>query len=264
MRDLPAPLHVGEEDIMRLLKVPDVKHLLYEVHYLNKYIKEEFMFKVGLSFQAGRSDARMLKSTSKVPEPPALAPKEAPKRYAGGEDPQSLNEWNAEFIKVKYLQGEYKQRYDLKTKEAKVLEEELCGCRTELANIIHFVSLQDQQIDRLQVDLERAQTTIIQLCKDQKASIEKVAVLEAENKRSQTLITEKEAALTGFESLRDRDRIYEVEVKALEQQCIDEGFLKGVHLVQRKIGVKVEGLTPSQASDDSPPDSDGDEIESEL
>ncbi|KAH0459963.1 hypothetical protein IEQ34_010626 [Dendrobium chrysotoxum] len=31
MRDLPTPLHVGEEDIMRLLKVPDVEHLLYEV-----------------------------------------------------------------------------------------------------------------------------------------------------------------------------------------------------------------------------------------
>ncbi|KAH0457698.1 hypothetical protein IEQ34_013013 [Dendrobium chrysotoxum] len=116
MRDLPAPLHVGEEKMMRLLKVPDVEHLLYEVRYLNKYIEEEFLFK-----------------------------------------------------------------------------------------------------DHVQ---------------------------EA------------------------RDHIYEVEVKALEQPCLDDGFirgfLKGVHLMQRKTGVEVEGLTPSQASDDFPPGSDGDEIESEL
>ncbi|KAH0463053.1 hypothetical protein IEQ34_007635 [Dendrobium chrysotoxum] len=189
MRDLPAPLHVGEEDMIRLLKVPDVEHLLYEVRYLNKYIEEEFLFK----------------------------------------------------------------------------------------------------IDRLQVDLERAQTTITQLREDQRASGERVAVLEAENKRSQTLIAEKEAALTSFESARviddfkksiafkiiiqdhiqeARDHIYEVEVKALEQQCLDDGFiwgfLKGVHLMQRKTGVEVEGLTLSQASDDFPPGSDGDEIESEL
>ncbi|KAH0455926.1 hypothetical protein IEQ34_015958 [Dendrobium chrysotoxum] len=35
-------------------------------------------------------------------------------------------------------------------------------------------------------------------------------------------------------------------------------------IYEQKTGVEVEGLTPSQASDDSPPDSDGDEIESEL
>ncbi|KAH0470519.1 hypothetical protein IEQ34_000242 [Dendrobium chrysotoxum] len=157
MRDLLASLHIGEEDIMRLLKVSDVEYLLYELHYLNKYIEEEFLF----------------------------------------------------------------------------------------------------------------MATITQLHEDQRAFIEKVTVLEAENKRSHTLITEKEAALTNFESSREaHNHIYEVEVKALEQQCIDEGFiwgfLKGVRLVQRKSGVEVEGLTLSQASDDSPPDSDGDEIEREL
>ncbi|KAH0449273.1 hypothetical protein IEQ34_023073 [Dendrobium chrysotoxum] len=309
---------------MRLLKVPNVKHLLYE------YIEEEFLFKVGLSFHSGRSDARMLKPTSKVLEPPVPVPKAASKRQVGGEDPQvllkkkklegvaantgkvapvsspikirlsrrteleaeltgALNEWNAEFVKIKYFQGEFKRKYDQKTREAKVLEEELCGCRTELANIVQSISIQNQQIDHLQVDLERAQAMITQLREDQRASGEKVAVLKAENKRSQTLIAEKEAALTSFESARvfddfkksiafkiiiqdhvqkARDHIYEVEVKALEQQCLDDGFIrgfmKGVCLMQRKTRVEVEGLTPSQASDDFPPGSDGDEIESEL
>ncbi|KAH0463411.1 hypothetical protein IEQ34_007993 [Dendrobium chrysotoxum] len=34
---------------------------------------------------------------------------------------QSLNEWNKEFMMIKYLQGEYKQKYDHKIKEVKVL-----------------------------------------------------------------------------------------------------------------------------------------------
>ncbi|KAL0912707.1 hypothetical protein M5K25_018699 [Dendrobium thyrsiflorum] len=354
LTDLPAPLHIVEEDIMRILKVPDIEHLLYEVRYLGRYIEEEFLFKVGLSIHAGRSDAKMLKKSAKAPEPPvpapapAPAPKVAPKRPVGGSDPQSLkkkkiegvatsadkapssssparlhipedvlnhqcigrrraddlllrrkeleaelthslNEWNSEFVKVKYLQGEYKRRYDARAKEVRVLEEELSECRTELANTVHSVSLQNQQIDRLQVDLDGAQTVITQLRKDQKTTVEKVGKLEAENKRSQTLLTEKEAALSDRESSRiiedfkssiafktliqdhvqeARDHIYDIEVKALELQCMDEGFirgfLKGVRLMQRKTGITVEGLTPSQASGDPSSDAEGDEVESEL
>ncbi|KAH0452478.1 hypothetical protein IEQ34_019777 [Dendrobium chrysotoxum] len=171
MKDLSAPLHVAEEDIMRILKVPDIEHLLFEVRHMSRYIKEEFLFKVELSFHAGRFD-------------------------------------------------------------------------------------------------------------DQKASKEKIASLEAKDKRSQTLIAEKEAALSGSEPLKviedfkksiafktiiqdhvqeARDHIYDIEVKALEQ-----GFLKRVRLMQRKTAVQVKGVTPSQASDDFPSGFNGDEIESEL
>ncbi|KAH0433524.1 hypothetical protein IEQ34_027007 [Dendrobium chrysotoxum] len=163
MRDLPAPLHVGEEDMMRLLKVPDVEHLLYEVRYLNKYIEEEFLFKVGLSFHSGRSDAWMLKPTSKVPEPPVP--------------------------------------------EAALTSFESARVIDDFKKSIAFkIIIQDH-------------------------------VQEA------------------------RDHIYEVEVKALEQQCLDDGFIRGF---LKGTGVEVKGLTPSQASDDFPPGSDGDEIESEL
>ncbi|KAL0915634.1 hypothetical protein M5K25_016067 [Dendrobium thyrsiflorum] len=247
LTDLPAPLHIGEEDIMRILKV----------RYLGRYIEEEFLFKVGLSIHAGRSEAKMLKKSAKAPEPrlqPQLQLQRSPLR-------------NREFVNVKYLQGEYKRKYDSRTKEVKVLEAELSECRTELANI----------------------AVITQLRKDQKASAEKVGKLEAENKRSRALLAEKEAALSGLESSRiiedfknsiafktliqdhvqeARDHIYDIEVKALEQQCMDEGFirgfLKGVRLMQRKTGVTVEGLTPSQASSDPSSDADGDEVESEL
>ncbi|KAH0465500.1 hypothetical protein IEQ34_005603 [Dendrobium chrysotoxum] len=65
-----------------------------------------------------------------------------------------------------------------------------------------------------------------------------------------------------------RNHIYNVEVKALEQQYIDEGFirsfLKGVRLVHHRTIVKVKGLTLSQASDDSPSNSGEGDIKSEL
>ncbi|KAH0471142.1 hypothetical protein IEQ34_000865 [Dendrobium chrysotoxum] len=161
MKYLSAPLLVREEDIMRILNIPDIEHLLYEVCYLNKYIEEEFLFKVGLSFYAGRFDARMLKISSKVPEPLAPASKVGPKRQARGDDPQAL--------KKKKLEG-----------------------------ILRSIAFKTIIQDRVQ---------------------------EA------------------------RDHIYDA---------------KGVRLVLQKTRVEVEGLTPSQALDDSPSDSDGDKIESEL
>ncbi|KAL0927438.1 hypothetical protein M5K25_001605 [Dendrobium thyrsiflorum] len=197
----------------------------------------------------------------------------------------SLNEWNSEFVKVKYLQREYKRKYDSRTKEVKVLEEKLSECRTELANIVRSVSLQNQQIDRLQVDLEGAQAVVTQLQKDQKTSAEKVGKLEAENKKSRTLLAEKEAALSDLESSRiiedfkksiafksiiqdhvqeARDHIYDVEVKALELQCIDEGFIRGFLKGGSPDAAKDRCYSRSQASGDPSSDVDGDEVESEL
>ncbi|KAH0467452.1 hypothetical protein IEQ34_004690 [Dendrobium chrysotoxum] len=64
------------------------------------------------------------------------------------------------------------------------------------------------------------------------------------------------------------NHIYDVEVKALEADCMEEGFIrgfmKGVRAVQRKTGAEIDGLTPSQASGDPSSDSGGEEIESEL
>ncbi|KAL0919535.1 hypothetical protein M5K25_011634 [Dendrobium thyrsiflorum] len=151
-------------------------------------------------------------------------------------------------------------------------------------------SLQNQQIDRLHIDLVDAQATINQYAKNQKTLEEKIAAAENENKRLQNLLSEKETRSQSEQSpsrvieefkksiafkmiVQDQiqeacDHIYDVEVKALEHECMKEGFvrgfLKGVRLVHRKTGAEVEGLTLNQASGDSPLDSDGDEIESEL
>ncbi|KAH0449542.1 hypothetical protein IEQ34_020234 [Dendrobium chrysotoxum] len=49
LKELPVLLHIGEEDILGDLKILDVKNLLYEICYLNKYIEEDYLFKVGCS-----------------------------------------------------------------------------------------------------------------------------------------------------------------------------------------------------------------------
>ncbi|KAH0463128.1 hypothetical protein IEQ34_007710 [Dendrobium chrysotoxum] len=64
------------------------------------------------------------------------------------------------------------------------------------------------------------------------------------------------------------NKLFDAEVRNMERQCLEEGFvrgfLKGARLVQRKTGVAIEGLSPSQASEDLSPDLDDDDVESEL
>ncbi|KAH0460120.1 hypothetical protein IEQ34_010783 [Dendrobium chrysotoxum] len=66
LKELPIPLHIGDEDLLKILKLSDIDDLHYEVHYLSRYIDKEHLFKVGLSTQAGRSHAQMLKKLVKV------------------------------------------------------------------------------------------------------------------------------------------------------------------------------------------------------
>ncbi|KAH0453501.1 hypothetical protein IEQ34_017825 [Dendrobium chrysotoxum] len=172
LKELPVPLHIGAEDLLRILKLPDLDALHYEVCYLSRYVDEEYLFKVGLSTQAGRSHAQMLKKFARVPE---VVPQKTHSKRPGSEEglqasrkkradevltvvskgpraspsksyipedvlnhqcigrrwaeelysdfklemTKTLNDWNKEFVKVKYLQGEYKKKYDSKVKEMK-------------------------------------------------------------------------------------------------------------------------------------------------
>ncbi|KAH0467321.1 hypothetical protein IEQ34_004559 [Dendrobium chrysotoxum] len=184
------------------------------------------------------------------------------------------------YIDEEYLfKGEYKKKYDSKVKEMRVVEDQLTGCRAELANKITSASSQNERMDRLHIELVEAQTTIKQQKKNQQ-------ILEAENKRLQRVLSEKEAQQlpsTVIEEFKKsyafkiiiedhiqeaRNHIYNVEVKALEAECTEDGFIrgfmKGVCIVHRKTGAEIEGLTPSQASGDASSDSGGEELESEL
>ncbi|KAH0467734.1 hypothetical protein IEQ34_002767 [Dendrobium chrysotoxum] len=332
LKELPVPLHIGAEYLLRILKLPDLDALHYEVRFLSRYIDEEYLFKVRLSTQARRSHAQMLKKSARVPEvvpqknhskrPGSEEGLQAPKKKKADEVltvvskgprvsssklyipedvlnhqcigrrraeelysdfklemTKTLNDWNKEFVKVKYLQGEYKKKYDSKVKEMKVMEDQLEGCRTELANKITAASSQNEQMDRLHIELEEAQTTIKQQEKTQQ-------VLEAENERLQSILSEKEAQQLPSAVIEEfkksyafkiiiedhiqeaHSHIYDVEVKALEAKCAEDGFIrgfmKGVRTVHRKTGAEIEGLTPSQASGDASSDSGGEELESEL
>ncbi|KAH0458033.1 hypothetical protein IEQ34_013348 [Dendrobium chrysotoxum] len=61
---------------------------------------------------------------------------------------KTLNDWNNEFVK-----GEHKKKYDSKVKEMKVVEDQLAGCRAELANRITSASSQNEWMDRLHIEL---------------------------------------------------------------------------------------------------------------
>ncbi|KAH0455407.1 hypothetical protein IEQ34_015439 [Dendrobium chrysotoxum] len=257
----------SKEDLLRILKLPDLDALHYEVRYLSRYINEEYLFKVGLSTQAGRSHAQMLKKSAKVSE---VIPQKSHYKRPGSEEglqalrkkkedevltvvskgprvspsksyipedvlnhqcigrrraeelhsdfklkmTKTLNDWNKEFVKVKYLQGEYKKKYDSKVKEMKVVEDQLEGSIEEFYKSYAFKIIIEDHIQEA------------------------------------------------------RNHIYNVEVKALEAECVEDGFIrgfmKGVRTVHRKTRAEIKGLTPTQASGDASSDSGGEELESEL
>ncbi|KAH0455126.1 hypothetical protein IEQ34_017050 [Dendrobium chrysotoxum] len=306
LKELPVPLHIGAEDLLRILKLPDLDALDYEVCYLSRYIDEEYLFKVGLSTQVGRSHAQMLKKSARVPE--VVPQKNHSKRPRSEEGLQAPRKKRADEVLIviskgpraspskSYIPedvlnhqcighqraeelGEYKKKYDSKVKEMKVIEDQLEGCRAELANKITSVSSQNERMDRLHIELVEAQATIKQQEKTQQ-------VLEAENERLQSVLSENEAQQLPSAVIEEfkksyafkiiiedhiqeaRSHIYDVEVKALEAECRKDGFIrgfmKGVHTVHRKTGAEIEGLTPSQASSDASSDSGGEELESEL
>ncbi|KAH0449093.1 hypothetical protein IEQ34_022893 [Dendrobium chrysotoxum] len=181
LKELPVPLHIGAEDLLRILKLPDLDALHYEVRYLSRYVDEEYLFK-------------------------------------------------------------------------------------------------NERMDRLHIELVEAQATIKQQEKAQQ-------VLEAENERLRSVLSEKEAQQLPSAVIEEfkksyafkiiiedhiqeaRSHIYDVEVKALEAECAEDGFIrgfmKGVRTVHRKTGAEIEGLTPSQASSDASSDSGGEELESD-
>ncbi|KAH0452302.1 hypothetical protein IEQ34_019601 [Dendrobium chrysotoxum] len=71
------------QDLLRILKLPDLDALHYEVRYLSRYIDEEYLFKVGLSTQAGRSHAQMLKKSVRVPK---VVPQKSYSKRPGSEE----------------------------------------------------------------------------------------------------------------------------------------------------------------------------------
>ncbi|KAH0465910.1 hypothetical protein IEQ34_006013 [Dendrobium chrysotoxum] len=72
---------------------------------------------------------------------------------------------------------------------------------------------------------------------------------KSKSEQSPSRVIEEFKKSVAFRMLEVRDHIYDVEVKALELECMEEGFirgfLKGIRLVHHKTGAKIKGLTPS-------------------
>ncbi|KAH0450113.1 hypothetical protein IEQ34_020805 [Dendrobium chrysotoxum] len=103
LKELPVPLHFGAEDLLKILKLLDIDTLHYEVCYLSRYIDEDYLFKVGLSTQAGRSHAHMLKKSLDRHTDFKL------------EMTKTLNDWNNEFVKDQ-IQEAHNHIYDVEVK----------------------------------------------------------------------------------------------------------------------------------------------------
>ncbi|KAH0449086.1 hypothetical protein IEQ34_022886 [Dendrobium chrysotoxum] len=270
LRELPIPLHLGAEELLKILKFSDIDTLHYEVRYLSRYIDEEYLFKVGLSTQAGRSHAQMLKKSVKVSEAAIQSSKISPKRPGSEDNVQTVKKKRVEEVLTVTSKDPHISPSKSHIPED-VLKHQCVGRRyTEELN---------QKIDCLHIELVDAQMMINQQMKDQE-------ILVAENKRLQSMLSERETQQLPSTVIDDfkksaafkiivedhiqeaRNHIYDVEVKALEADCMEEGFIrgfmKGVRAVQRKTGAEIDGLTPSQASGDPSSDSGGEEIESEL
>ncbi|KAH0461434.1 hypothetical protein IEQ34_009009 [Dendrobium chrysotoxum] len=104
LKELLVPLHIGAEDLLRILKLPDLDALHYEVRYLSRYVDEEYLFNVGLSTQAGRSHAQILKKSARVPE--VVPQKNHSKRPRSEEGPHSGGLQSYLYVEVKALEAE--------------------------------------------------------------------------------------------------------------------------------------------------------------
>ncbi|KAH0448728.1 hypothetical protein IEQ34_022528 [Dendrobium chrysotoxum] len=98
MKELHIPLHIEVEDLLKMLDLPDVDTLHYEVYYLSRYVDEEYLFKVGLSTQVGRSHVHMLKKSVKVPEAVVHTSKVPPKQSRNESGPHASKKKRVEEI----------------------------------------------------------------------------------------------------------------------------------------------------------------------
>ncbi|KAI0491457.1 hypothetical protein KFK09_025717 [Dendrobium nobile] len=160
-----------------------------------------------------------------------------------------------------------------------MVESQLDQCRVELTNKIASASSQNERLDRLHIQLVEAEATNNQQLKNMR-------ILEAENKKLLNKLSKKVAQLSPSAAVDELkksytfkifiedqvqeacDYFYDVKVKALEAELMQDdfikGFMKGVRAVQRENGGEIEGLTPSQAYGDHSLDSGGEELERDL
>ncbi|KAH0462208.1 hypothetical protein IEQ34_009783 [Dendrobium chrysotoxum] len=136
LKELPVPLHFRAKDLLKILKLRDIDTL----HY-----KMKLLVQSGIVYSSRKiACANVKKVCKKFGSSSPAFKKDILKHQCVGrrraeelleqhtdfklEMTKTLNDCNNEFVKVKYLQGEYNKKYDRKVKVMKVMEDQLAEC----------------------------------------------------------------------------------------------------------------------------------------
>ncbi|KAH0449712.1 hypothetical protein IEQ34_020404 [Dendrobium chrysotoxum] len=149
LKELPIPLHIGAEDLLKIFKLSDIDTLHYEIYRQRIFVQGGTIYssreitctnakKVGESSRASKK-----KKVEEILAVTSKGPYISPSKSHIPEDVlkhQCVCHRRVEEL-IKYLQGEYKKKYNGKFKEMKAMEEQLAECRAELANMMALTSL---------------------------------------------------------------------------------------------------------------------------
>ncbi|KAH0470760.1 hypothetical protein IEQ34_000483 [Dendrobium chrysotoxum] len=258
LKELPVPLHIGAEDLLRILKLPDLDALHYEVRYLSRYIDEEYLFKVGLSTQVGRSHAQMLKKSARVPE---VVPQKSHSKRPGSEEviEEFKKSYAFKIIIKDHIQEARNHIYNVEVKalEAECVEDSFIRGFMKGVRIVHHKTgaeiegltpsqdFGDASSDSGGEELESELQKMLHFLNDLMRKVpEKSGCACSPPLRFLTihvnhngidvffrdLIKEFKKLVTFKMIVQDqvqepRDHIYDMEVKALELECMEEGFI---------------------------------------
>ncbi|KAH0467519.1 hypothetical protein IEQ34_004757 [Dendrobium chrysotoxum] len=280
LKELPDSPNIRERKILKILKFSDTKSLQHELRYISGCVTEEYLFKVGLSIQAGRSHVIQLKKSKKTPEVESNTLKRSASHSSEGQkitDPSSLKKRKTNDKVIMPRDGGRCKEVarplttdtvsldsDSEVRPSKIhipedVLKHICIGRHHAKEIMiqkmDMESKFESILDNWHDEFEREITTL---------DIEAISLKAVEEFKKSATYRQEIQRLTQ----EAYEKLFDVEVKDLERQSLKEGFthgfLKGVQLVNRKIGADIEGLTPSKASEDSPIYSGDDGIESEL
>ncbi|KAH0467337.1 hypothetical protein IEQ34_004575 [Dendrobium chrysotoxum] len=181
-----------------------------ELRHISQYVLEEKIFKVGLSIQAGRSDAVHLKNSNKVHEANPNALKSSSNNPSGRQrekvhspikkrrvnDALALPSDGEMFINICLLQMLWKM--DVESQFDIMLDEwnaEFMKCRAELTTMSTTSSLHNREADRSRTELIEAHTDTNHKNEALKAPAVEKNAPEIFNRELQDHLLEKEAAI---------------------------------------------------------------------
>ncbi|KAH0466867.1 hypothetical protein IEQ34_004105 [Dendrobium chrysotoxum] len=269
LKELPDSPNIGEHQILKILNFPDTKSLQHELYYISGYVTEECLFKVGLSIQAGRSHVIQLNKFEKTHEVKFNVLKRSASYSSEGQkiiDPSFLKKRKINDKLIMSRDGDkYKEVARPPTTDTIFLDSDSEAFPSQIhipEDVLKHICIRQYSANEINREADLSRHELIEAQKN---------ALEKENKKLEDHLQEKDTITVDIKAISFRaiqrltqeayEKLFDVEVKDLERQSLEEGFTRGF---LKGTGVDIEGLTPSHASEDSPTDSGDDAIESKL